>query len=82
MPKNRLSNIVVTHISLVKAGANNKTIIYKSSKNAPQWQKDIEIKKSNTKEGIVYGIVYAPDEIDSQGDFAKADEIKRLLMGL
>ena len=26
---------------------------------------------------LVYGIVYEPDAVDSQGDFAKADEIEK-----
>jgi len=76
MPK-RLSDITVTHISLVKAGANKKTIIYKSDESEPVWSKDIEIKKSDDEKGIVYGIVYSPDEVDTQGDFAKAEDIEK-----
>lgn len=71
----RLSNIAITHISLVKAGANKKSIIYKSSDKEPLYEKDILIKKSDDEKGIVYGIVYAPEEKDTDGDFASADEI-------
>ncbi len=81
MAKHRLSDITVTHISLVKAGANKKRIIYKSAEAEPIWQKDIEIKKSDLKKGIVYGIVYSPDEVDTQGDFAKAEEIEKAAYG-
>lgn len=71
----RLSNIAITHISLVKAGANRKSIIYKSSDKEPLYSKDILIKKSDDEKGIVYGIVYAPEQKDTDGDFASADEI-------
>lgn len=71
----RLSNIAITHISLVKAGANKKSIIYKSSDEEPLYVKDILIKKSDDEQGIVYGIVYAPEQKDTDGDFASADEI-------
>lgn len=73
MPK--LSNIAITHISLVKAGANGKSIIYKSSEKEPEYNKEISFKKSDDEKGIVYGIVYAPEQIDTDGDFANADEI-------
>jgi len=73
----KLSDIAITHISLVKAGANGKSIIYKSSDAEPSYVRIIEIKKSNNEEGVVYGIVYSPDQEDSQGDFATAGEIKK-----
>lgn len=76
MPKRKLKDIDVTHISLVRAGANKKTILYKSdSKEAPVWQKEIPIIKE--EEGIVYGIVYSPGETDTQGDITTAKEIKK-----
>jgi hypothetical protein len=74
--KTQLSSIAITHISLVKAGANGKSIIYKSSDAKPSYMKQIEIKKSD-EEGVVYGIVYSPDEVDTDGDYATADEIKK-----
>lgn len=73
MPK--LSNIDITHISLVKAGANKKSIIYKSTDGEPPYARDIEIKKSDDEKGIIYGIVYAPGEIDTDGDYTDVDEI-------
>ena len=71
----RLSNIAITHISLVKAGANKKSIIYKSSEKEPEYNKEISFKKSDDEKGIVYGIVYAPEQTDTDGDFASSDEI-------
>lgn len=71
----RLSQIAITHISLVKAGANKKSIIYKSSDAEPLYAKDISFKKSDDEKGLVYGIVYAPEQTDTDGDFASSDEI-------
>ena len=71
----RLSNIAITHISLVKAGANKKSIIYKTSDKEPEYNKEISFKKSDDEKGIVYGIVYSPEQKDTDGDFASADEI-------
>lgn len=73
----KLSGITITHISLVKAGANNKSIIYKSCDKEPIYKKQIEIKKSDVEEGVVYGIVYSPDEIDTDDEYADAGEIKK-----
>ena len=77
MSKRRLSDIAISHISLVKAGANGKTIIYKSKEASPTYNKEIKVAKYDEEKGIVYGIVYAPDEEDSQGDSATASEIEK-----
>jgi len=71
----KLSNIAITHISLVKAGANKKSIIYKSADGVPPYARDIKIKKSDDEQGIIYGIVYAPNEVDTDGDYTDVDEI-------
>jgi len=73
----QLSNIAIQYISLVKKGANGKQIIYKSATAKPTYESEIAIKKTDTEEGVIYGIVYSPDEVDTQGDFATADEIKK-----
>jgi len=75
--KRKLKKVDVNFISLVGNGANQKTIIFKSadpSKNT--FQKQIEIKKLDQDQHMVYGIVYSPDEVDSQGDIATAEVIK------
>lgn len=67
--KRVLKDIQISFISLVAKGANNKTIIWKSSeKESPVFEKPIEIKKIDNEKRIVYGIVYSPGEVDSQGD--------------
>ena len=74
----KLSNIAITHISLVKSGANGKSIIYKSNNiKVPKYENIINIKKTDKEQGVIYGIVYSPDEEDSQGDFADSEEIKK-----
>ena len=76
MPK-ELTDIDISFISLVKSGANGKEVIYKSAAAAGEYSHTIEIKKTDGEQGTLYGIVYAPDQIDSQGDFASAGEIKK-----
>ena len=69
-----ITNMQIKLISLVSAGANNKKIIYKNE-NFNELLR-VDFKKSDIEQGIVYGIVYAPDEVDTQGEFASADEIR------
>jgi len=74
---NKLTDISITHISLVKAGANGKQVIYKSAANDGNYESMISIKKTDEEKGVIYGIVYAPDQVDSQGDFATKEEIEK-----
>ena len=69
-----IRDLKVSLISLVKAGANKKTIIYKNENFCEMLRVDF---KKQDEEGVVYGIVYAPDEVDTQGDFASAKTIKK-----
>nr|DAP96121.1 MAG TPA: serine protease [Caudoviricetes sp.] len=71
-----ITDLQIHLISLVNAGANNKTVIYKD-KNFEELLRVSFSKNVAGEEGIVYGIVYAPDEVDSQGEFANAAEIKK-----
>ena len=79
-PKRRLKKVDVSFISLVAKGANQKTIIYKSAEASdnPLYSKTISIKKYDEEKGILYGLVYSPDEVDSQGDIASADVIETM----
>lgn len=76
--KRRLKKVEAEFISLVGKGANNKIIIFKAGQNAGgfQIQKQVEIKKLDEDQRMVYGIVYSPDEVDLQGDIASAEVIK------
>ncbi len=75
----RLHDIEVAVISLVNKGANKKRIIFKSQDlpDEPTLNRNIEIRKTVEDERMVYGIVYAPDEIDTDGHTASAEEIKK-----
>lgn len=75
--KRRLSDIQISHISLVKAGANGRTILFKSKEEEPKHEVIVQLVKQDTKKGIVYGIVYEPEKVDSQGDIANAEEIEK-----
>lgn len=78
MKKHRLADIRVDAISLVRKGANGKTVILKSADaKTPDVDRFVAVKKFDEAEGIVYGIVYAPGQVDAQGDFADAADIKK-----
>ncbi|MDR1912623.1 MAG: XkdF-like putative serine protease domain-containing protein [Helicobacteraceae bacterium] len=70
-----LKEIDVRMISLVKVGANRKSLIYKGETFNEDFL--IPLTKTDDEKGIVYGIVYAPDETDTQGDRASAEEIEK-----
>lgn len=70
-----ISDMKIKLISIVKEGANQKEIIYKDSKFHECLR--VDFSKSDEEQGVVYGLVYAPNEIDTQGDFANANEIKK-----
>ena len=72
-----LKNIQIQFISLVRKGANQKTIIWKSGagESPRSWQ--IDIAKTDDDKRLVFGIVYSPGEIDSQGDITDAAEIEK-----
>jgi len=79
-PKRRLKNLTVEFISLVDAGANKREVIYKNA-DANSLEnnvaKTIEIRKVDDEQGLVYGIVYAPDESDAHDDTMLAADIKK-----
>lgn len=74
--KRRLYDVEVNFISLVGKGANKKSIIWKSADGGEQL-KEVPILKVDDDKRLVYGIVYAPDEVDTQGDTMTAGEIEK-----
>jgi|GEM_PF-1454375 hypothetical protein len=72
--KGLIKNIQIDFISLVKKGANQKEIIFKSR---DAFTKTIEIKKIDKEKQMVYGVVYSPEEEDSQGQFTTVEEIEK-----
>lgn len=77
--KRLLKEIDVEFLSLVKKGANKKTIIVKSDdlSDTPQIEKYVEIKKTDASKKMVYAIVYSPNEVDTHGDTATAETIEK-----
>lgn len=72
-----LKNIHVDFISLVRKGANQKTILWKSAAGEPPHCWQVEIAKTDEDKRLVFGIVYSPGEVDSQGDMTDAAEIEK-----
>ncbi|KAB2921483.1 MAG: hypothetical protein F9K25_20400, partial [Candidatus Contendobacter sp.] len=69
---NRLKNLDVQWISLVKNPANGLPLLLKDANAKP-----FCLTKTDEARRMVYGIVYAPEQVDSQGDFADRFEIER-----
>lgn len=79
MPKRLLKDVQVLFISLVDKGANKRTVIWKSATDTvPVMEREIPILKVDEEKRLVYGIVYAPDEEDTQGDAMTAEEIEKM----
>ena len=77
--KRLLKNVQVLFISLVDKGANRRTVIWKSKDGQkPVFEREIPIIKVDEEKRLVYGIVYAPDEPDTQGDMMTAEEIEKM----
>lgn len=86
MPK-QLKDLDVKYLSLVDAGANLKTLVYKSlisrekgpgeSGSFDSVSKHLEIRKVDQDKHLVYCIVYAPDEVDAHGHSMTAEEIEK-----
>lgn len=75
--KKELRNIDIHILSLVDKGANQKTIIWKSTDAKDTYKNTFKIRKKDDDKKIVYGIVYSPDEEDAQGHCSTADEIHK-----
>jgi len=55
-----------------------RTLSSHQNKEVEEISRDlVVIKGDDDEERIVYGIVYSPDEVDSQGDFASAEDIRK-----
>ena len=69
-----LTNLSVSFISLVRLPATGKPL---TLKGAGQRAEAVRIVKSDDDRMVAYGIVYAPDQVDSHGDTADAATIRR-----
>jgi hypothetical protein len=74
MPGMKLTDLTVEWISLVKRPANGRGVILKA---ADSRGKPLRLVKADGRLNRLYGIVYAPDEMDAQGDWADAETIRQ-----
>lgn len=74
MSEYKLEDIDIQFISLVRMPANRRRIIWKSEGGV---EVVVPLMKVADEKKVVYGIVYAPGEIDEQGDWTTAEEIEK-----
>ena len=89
--KRRLRNLRVTFVSLVERGANGRRVIAKADvegadgagggADAVLVDTPVRIVKRDDVRRVVYGVVYAPDCVDSEGDTMTAAEIEKAAYG-
>ncbi len=72
----KLKDLSVSFLSLVAAPATGKGLTLKSIKPGERAEV-FEIAKTDDERMVAYGIVYAPDQVDSHGDTADATTIRR-----
>jgi hypothetical protein len=80
-----LKDIQVDFISLVSSGANGKRVIWKKASDhaAGDIAFETSLRKvvKDDEKRMVYGIVYSPEDVDSQGEFATRAEIEKAAYG-
>lgn len=73
--RRRITNARITHISLVKRGANKMPVLYKAD-GSFEMQAVIKTGDDFSEQGLLTALVYVPESVDSQGDIASATVIK------
>jgi hypothetical protein len=74
MPGMKLTDLTVEWISLVKRPANGRGVILKAADSRGH---PLRLVKADGMLHRLYGIVYAPDEMDAHGDWADAETIRQ-----
>lgn len=72
---NQLTDINVWEITLCKTGKNGLQFVAKAADGAPRFV--VPISKTDPVKKIVVGVVYEPDQTDTDGDIASAEEIQK-----
>lgn len=72
-----LKNLRISFISLVPKGANGRKVVLKTAEGDPAHTLERPIVKADPGNQRIYSIVYAPDEVDAQGEYATAEEIEK-----
>ena len=73
----KLTNMIISFISLVKAGANKRKIIVKTVAGEPSIEFEVPIIKIDEERRRFYSIVYPANEEDQQGEYSTAEEIEK-----
>lgn len=73
MPKARIIKAKVNFISLCARGANRLPVMYKSDEGFAYFD---PLTKANMDQGEITAVVYAPNMVDSQGEYADAEVIR------
>lgn len=76
MPR-ELKDIDISYVSLVDKAANKKKFLLMKNENSFTLETKAFINKSDEDKHLVYGIVYEPDTLDSDGDYATAESIEK-----
>lgn len=75
-PVGKIKDLSVSFISLVSAPATGKGLTLKSDNQNERFQV-FELTKTDSDRMVAYGIVYAPNQVDSHGDEATEVAIRR-----
>lgn len=74
----KITKANITHISFVPKGANGQDfLIVKAADGAPDLVHESPILKVDEDKHLVTGVVYAPDVVDSQGEYMEAPAIEK-----
>jgi hypothetical protein len=73
--KGEFAELRVQFISLVKHPANRRPVIVKSS-DGISFELPVRILRKDASARSIYGVVYEPGLVDTQGDFASAEVIR------
>lgn len=75
----QITDLRINFISLVPKGANNRTVIWKSkdAPSKPEKEEFLRLLKTDDEKRLLYGVVYAPNDEDSQGDWATEEDIEK-----
>jgi hypothetical protein len=76
---NELVGTIVHFISLVKKPANRRSILTKSERAGQEtWCITVPILKVDEVKKQIFGVVYAPDDTDTDGEFMRQEAIEAM----
>lgn len=79
MPR-KIKRATIKFISLCRKGANNLKTLYKSAEEGDgEFNVSFLAKEGISEEGKVLGVVYAPNLVDLQGDYASTEVIAQMM---